>query len=121
MGFLEDDLAAIHADAIGLGMGDSATYTTVSGAAVALSCTFNEMPQPFIGAEGGEVRRRECSVDILRSDVALPAKGDHLTVAAGAFAGTWTVVEISSADSAGWLVNVRLDDRVAMGHGRRLP
>ena len=51
----------------------------------------------------------------------IEAKGDVVVVASGVYAGTWTVIEISTADDACWMLNVRLDDRIKVGQGRRLP
>jgi hypothetical protein len=118
---LDDDLAAIHADALALGMADTVTYTTVAGVASSITGTFSEMPEPFIHADGAEVHRRVCQFDCRLSDVALPGKGDTILVASGAYAGTWTVIDTGAGDSAGWVMSVRLDDRTKMGTGRRLP
>ena len=121
MGMLDNDLAAIHADALSIGMADAVTYTTTGGTASSITGTFMEMPEPFINAEGGEVRRRTCQFDCRRSQIATPAKGDTVTSAAGAYAGVWTVIDLGSADDGGWVLTVRLDDRTTMGTGRRLP
>ncbi len=121
MGMLDDDLAAIHSDALALGMADAVTYTTFAGVSASIVGTFSEMPEPFIHADGAEVHRRVCQFDCRLSDVALPAKGDTILAASGAYAGTWTVVDTGSGDSAGWVMSVRLDDRTKMGTGRRLP
>jgi hypothetical protein len=116
MGMLSDDLAAIHADALALGMADSVTYN-----GTAITATIAESPEPYLGDEGGEVRRRTASLSCLRSDVAAPVKGDRVVVASGAYAGTWTVTDAGSADDGGWVLNIRVDDRAKMGGGRRLP
>jgi len=116
MSMLDDDLAAIHADALALGMATSCAYE-----GVAITGTFSEIPQPFIHDEGSEKRRRECTLDVRVASVAAPAKGDAVVVASGVYAGTWHVVEISSADDGGWLLSVRLDDRIKAGTGRRMP
>lgn len=118
MSMLDDDLAVMHADALALGMATSATY---GSGATAITTTFQEIPQPFIHAEGAEVRRRECTIDVRRSVIASPAKDDPVVVAAGPYTGTWHVIEISSADDGEWLLTVRLDDRLTMGTARRLP
>jgi hypothetical protein len=118
---LDDDLASIHADALALGMADTLTYTTVAGVATAITGTMYEMPEPFINAEGAEVRRRTCQLDCRRSVIATPGKGDTVTAASGAYAGTWTVVDLGAGDDGGWVLTVRLDDRTKMGTGRRLP
>ena len=116
MSMLDDDMAAIHADAMALGMATSCTYE-----GTAITATFQEIAQPFINSEGGETRRRECVLDVRVADVSAPAKGDAVVVASGVYAGTWHVVEISTADDGGWLLNVRMDDRIKVGQGRRLP
>jgi hypothetical protein len=116
MSMIDDDLAAIHADALALGMADSVTYN-----GTAITATFGETPEPFIHDEGSEKRRRTCSLDVRRSAVASPAKGDLVVAASGAYAGTWTVVDLGSGDDGGWVLTVRLDDRVKSGTGRRLP
>jgi hypothetical protein len=121
MSMLDNDLSSIHTDALALGMADTVTYTTVAGVAASIVGTFSEMPEPFIHAEGAEVHRRVCQFDCRLSDVALPGKGDTVTVASGAYAGTWTVIDTGSGDSAGWVMSVRLDDRTKMGTARRLP
>lgn len=121
MSMLDDDLAAIHADALALGMADSVTYTTAAGVASSITGTFAELPEPFLHDEGAEKRRRTCSFECRRSVVATPAKGDTVTAASGAYAGTWTVIELGSSDDGGHLLTVRLDDRITMGTGRRLP
>lgn len=121
MTMLDDDMAAIHADALSLGMADSVTYTTTAAVATVITGTFMEMPEPFIHAEGAEVRRRTCQFDCRRSLIADPQKGDTITAASGAYAGVWTVVDCGSADEGGWVLTVRLDDRVKMGTGRRVP
>jgi hypothetical protein len=121
MSMLDDDLAAIHADALALGMADTVTYTTLAGAASSIVGTFSEMPEPFIHAEGAEVHRRVCQFEFRLANVAIPMKGDTVLSASGAYAGTWTVVDTGAGDSAGWVVTVRLDDRTKMGTGRRLP
>lgn len=121
MGMLDDDLAAIHADALTLGMADSVTYTTTAGASSSITVTFSEQPEMFAHDEGAEKRRRTCTVDIRRSAIASPAKGDTITAASGAYAGTWTVVDLGSADDGEWVLTVRLDDRTKAGTGRRLP
>lgn len=118
---LDDDLAAIHADALALGMADSVTYTPVTGTAVAITGTFMELAEVFIHAEGSEVRRRECTFDCRRSLIATPAKGDTIIVATGVYAGTWTVISLGTGDSGGWVLTVRIDDRITSGTGRRLP
>lgn len=118
---LDDDMAAIHTDLAGMGMADAVSYDPVSGATVAIIATLNEQAEQYLIDEGGEKRRRTCTLDVRRSQVALPVKGDRVTVLSGAFAGTWTVVDTGTADSGGWLLTVRLDDRVKAGTGRRLP
>lgn len=121
MSMLDDDLAAIHADALALGMADSVTYTTAAGVASSITGTFSEVPEPFIHDEGSEKRRRTCTFDCRRSAIASPGKGDTVTAASGAYAGTWDVVDLGSGDDGGWLLTVRLDDRIKAGTGRRLP
>jgi len=116
MSMLDDDLAAITADALALGMATSCTYSVT-----AITATFQEIAQPFINSEGSETRRRECALSIPVATIATPAKGDVVVVASGVYAGTWTVIEISTADDACWMLNVRLDDRIKVGQGRRLP
>jgi hypothetical protein len=118
---LDDDLAQIHADALALGMANSVTYLTVAGASSTITGTFNEIVQPFIHAEGSEVHRRECAFDCRVSEVAAPGKGDRITAASGAYAGTWVVIDTGTGDAGGWVLNVRLDDRTKAGTGRRLP
>jgi hypothetical protein len=121
MGMLDDDLSAIHADALSLGMADAVTYTTTAAVVTTGTGTFMEMPEPFIHAEGAEVRRRTCQFECGIALIASPSKGDTVTAASCVYAGTWTVVDCGSADSAGWVLTVRLDDRVKMGTGRRMP
>lgn len=121
MSMLDDDLAAIHSDALALGMADTVTYTTVAGVASSIVGTFSEMPEPFIHSDGAEVHRRVCQLEVRLADVALPEKGATVLAATGAYAGTWTVVDTGTGDSAGWVMTVRLDDRTKMGTGRRLP
>lgn len=116
MGMLDDDIAAIDADALSMGMADSVTYN-----GTAMTATFAENLEPYLGDEGGEVKRRTCTVSLRRSLVAAPAKGDQIVVASGAYAGTWTVIDGGSGDDGGWIVTARLDDRTKMGGGRRLP
>jgi hypothetical protein len=121
MSMLDDDLSAIHTDALALGMADTVTYTTVAGVAASIVGTFSEMPEPFISAEGAETHRRTCQFECRLANVALPSKGDTVLSASGAYAGTWTVIDTGAGDSAGWVMSVRLDERTKMGTGRRLP
>lgn len=116
MGILDDDLAAIHSDALALGMATSVTYN-----GTAITATFSESAEPFLHDEGSEKRRRTCILDVSRSAVSAPAKGDIVVSASGAYAGTWTVVDLGSSDDAGHVLTIRLDDRVKSGTGRRLP
>ena len=120
---LDDDLAAIHADALALGMADSVTYTHASGSPIphTITGTFMELAQPFIHAEGSEVHRRICQFDCRRSVIATPAKGDTILAASGAYAGTWTVTDTGTGDDGGWLLTVRIDERTKAGTGRKLP
>lgn len=118
---LDDDLAAIHSDALALGMADSVVYTPVTGSPVTITGTFFELAQPFIHAEASEVHRRVCQFDCRRSVVATPTKGDTVTAAAGSYAGVWTVVDTGSGDDGGWVLTVRLDERTKAGTGRKLP
>ena len=121
MSMLDDDLAQIHADALALGMADSVTYTTTASVATTITGTFMELAEPFIHAEGAEVHRRTCQFDCRRSEIAAPTKGDTVTAASGAYAGTWTVVDTGTGDAGGWVLTIRLDDRGKMGTGRRMP
>lgn len=116
MSLLDDDLAAIHSDALSLGMANSITYNGVP-----ITATFSESAEPFFHDEGAEKRRRTCVLDVRRASVASPAKGDTVVSTAGAYAGTWTVVDLGSSDDAGHVLTVRLDDRIKAGTGRRMP
>lgn len=112
---LDDDLAAINADALALGMADAVTYTYATGGSVSLSSVvFNEVPQPYISDEGAEVRRREADVVVRRSQIATASKDDALSVASGANAGVWTVYEVGPGDDGAWSLRVRLDERIKM-------
>jgi hypothetical protein len=115
MGMMDDDLAAIHADALGIGLASSCTY-----AGTAITATVQEIAQPYLHDEGGEVRRREAIMDVSYSDVASPAKDAAVVFASGVYAGTWHVVDIQAGDDAGWLLTIRFDDRTKMGTGRRI-
>lgn len=121
MSMLDDDLAAIHADALALGMATSVTYTTIAAVSSTITGTFFEIAQPWIHAEGAEVHRRSCNFDCRVSDIAAPTKGDTVTAATGAYAGTWTVIDTGTADDGGWVLAVQLDDRTKMGKSRKLP
>ena len=121
MTMLDDDLAAIHSDALALGMANSVTYLTTAAVSSTITGTFSESPEPFLHDEGGEKRRRMATFDCRRSQVALPTKGDRVTSATGAYAGTWTVVDCGTADDGGWLLTIRLDDRIKMGTARSMP
>ena len=119
---LDKDLARIHTDLYRQGLADSVTYTiAATSAASTITGTFAELPEPFLHDEGSEKRRRTCSFECRRSVVATPAKGDTVAAAIGAYAGTWTVIELGSSDDGGHLLTVRLDDRIKAGTGRRLP
>ncbi len=119
---LDKDMARIHTDLQRQGLADAVTYTVAAtSAASSITVTFNELPEPFLHDEGSEKRRRTCTIDLRRSVIPSPAKGDTITAASGAFAGTWPVVEISSADDGDWILTVRLDDRIKAGTGRRMP
>lgn len=120
MSMLDDDMAAMHSDALAVGMADSVSYLPVGGVAIAIVGTFSEVPEPFLQDGGAEVRRRVCQLDVRRSQIAAPARGDVATVASGAYAGAWTVMDIGSGDEGGWILTVQLDDRVRMGTGRRI-
>ena len=116
MGMLDDDMAAIHADALALGMAESVTYE-----GTAIVGTFAESLEPYLGDEGGEKRRRTCTFSCRVASVTQPVKGDTIVVASGVYAGSWTVIDAGQPDSGGWNMTVRLDDRTKMGGGRRLP
>jgi len=120
MGMLDDDLAAIQSDALALGMADTVSYLPVGGTASSITATFSEVPEPFLHDGGAEVRRRVCQMEVRRANVANPGKGDTATVASGAYAGVWVVMEMGAADEGAWILTVRLDDRTHMGTGRRL-
>lgn len=118
---LDKDMARIHTDLQRQGLADAVTYTVAkTSAASSITVTFNETPEPFLQDEGSEKRRRTCTIDLRRSVIASPAKGDTVTAASGAFTGAWSVVEISSADDGDWILTVRLDDRIKAGTGRRM-
>jgi hypothetical protein len=122
MSMLDDDLAMIHADALALGMADTVIYITAAGVSIPdVTGTFAELPEPFLHEDAAEVRRRTCTFECRRSIIAAPAKGDTITAAAGAYAGTWSVVDLGSSDDGGHVLTVRLDNRISMGTGRRLP
>lgn len=121
MSMLDDDLAAVHADALTLGMADTVTYTPLVGTASTIVGTFSETPEPFIHDNGAETQRRSCMFSCTRSDVPNPTKGDTVTAASGAYAGTWTVTDAGTGDDGGWVIPLRLDERTKMGTGRRMP
>lgn len=119
---LDAEVAAILADALAQGFGESSTYTILATAASSsITVCVQELGQPWQHTDGAEVRRREVNILLRSADITLPAKGDTIVIAAGIHTGTWTVFEATSGDTGAWVVRARLDTRTRMGTGRRLP
>jgi hypothetical protein len=114
------DMAAILADALAEGLGVSATYTIAATSATATVTVCMSETGQYLHDESSEKRRREVSAVLLRTAITAPVKGDTIACASGAQTGTWTVIEVSGADAAAWVLRARIDDRTVMGTGRRM-
>ncbi len=114
MGMMSDDLSAVIADAAGLGLADSCTYTPVGGSPITTTMAVLESPEPPEEDVGGEIRRRTLEALAPAADITSPSRDDEVQIATGAYVGTWIVIRIGLRDSASQLLTLREDVRRAM-------
>lgn len=115
---LANDVSALLADLLGLGLACRATY----GAAT-ITVAISNTGRPPSYDTVGEIVRREASATAALVDMPAPVAGQALVVASGPWGGSWTIVEVASIDDGSVELSLRQDDLASIRSrgSKRLP